>query len=331
MSGPPQDSMLASISTLLNDKATSDFTIICRGRHFYVHKLILGCRSEYFKRLFSKETYVENQTNELQLTPTGTPMSAYDTTAIFRSYDDDDCYLVYGLLKAVYCDDYPLYEHCSAEVDGHQAELEYDPHYHKRLSELADRYAMKCVDAIIARKVFVHGFNIHNVRYRAGIRPGNTENFVKHSTAFREAMCTVFKNAKRSGCQTACDLVANFAVDWLYVLGPGSEAKLMETPGLSEAILEELVNGKARMQCPKCHAVVRLDATQTLNLQHKTLCFSDREKARLTAFRHESQPCTNCGKSWPSLLGLRNWRMMGLDIGEYDLPDDDDRWFCSLT
>ena len=49
---------MANVYRLFNDIPSSDFRIKCGDRDFYVHKLILQSRSDYFRGLFRADSIV---------------------------------------------------------------------------------------------------------------------------------------------------------------------------------------------------------------------------------------------------------------------------------
>ena len=44
-------SLSEAMKSIFNDKASSDFTITCKGQNLYVHTLVLNTRSTYFRGL----------------------------------------------------------------------------------------------------------------------------------------------------------------------------------------------------------------------------------------------------------------------------------------
>ncbi len=45
-----------------------DFSLVCNGRVLPCHKAVLAARSDYFKTLFARHDFKENDTNEMKLT-----------------------------------------------------------------------------------------------------------------------------------------------------------------------------------------------------------------------------------------------------------------------
>lgn len=85
-----------SFVTLLGDKDSFDFTIICRGLGFYVHTFILRAKSDYFRKMTTNPKFQEYHSKELNLTPA-------DTLAEEKPNldDDDNPYLMHAFLHHV--------------------------------------------------------------------------------------------------------------------------------------------------------------------------------------------------------------------------------------
>ncbi|KAL9058524.1 MAG: hypothetical protein Q9162_001679 [Coniocarpon cinnabarinum] len=230
-----------SFAGLLNDQATSDFTIVCRGQKFYVHKLLIAHRSEYFQRMLRNPGFYENDQDLLDL-------SADNEEAVKEMplADDDPC-LVFALLKVIYTFECPSHFEALTETGKYQARKdvagEFDEIvFYTRVSELADRFTVTGVDSVLAKKIFFEGNNLLKDYETANMRGSPA---FRSDVAFLDAISTGFVNSGRNGSPEARQLIAGWLVDHQHTLkADGFMRQILNIPELGAALAGEQLKGQ---------------------------------------------------------------------------------------
>ena len=242
---PPANSLTNATKDLLLNGKGSDFRIVMATRTFHVHSFLLSTRSEYFRGLFNRSEYTENQKGELDL-----------------SKDDDvDEVIMDAFLTALYTDDYDIDHLCNIThgADWAMNTLE----VHLSISKLANRFLAHGVDDIIGAKLFSELTPLNSVfRQQSWHEIKDRGKHLRTDEPFMNAMLTIYKNAGQSGSKQARYLITGLLVDAMHNMkrSPAAMRCLQGDSELCAEILEEYLHGQTRLKCRYCGLIIRTDA-----------------------------------------------------------------------
>ncbi|KAL9054693.1 MAG: hypothetical protein Q9162_003973 [Coniocarpon cinnabarinum] len=325
-------SLSSQIATSFTTGRASDFTILCHGHSFPVHKYVLRLRSGYFERLFSSpQLYVENQNNQLEL-------------------NDEDVHpiVLKALLNAVYGDEYKLdvssLTAMQLAAKAQETQQRNTPHgeaggentaepsqkdaddtanpparpqpdawpqhkylkYHAAVSQLADRFQVPGIDNLIVEHAFTV-LNATNSTWKTHSTLGPIRKRLRSDDEFLDAVSTVFLNAGRNESPEAQKALVELLVDHLPVMNKQARFQewLANTDGLAALVVQEMLRGAKRAKCANCGVIERGDIEDLLRGED----ISKGTKAHvLEIFRDEyTKQCENCNSIYPTALWLRLW------------------------
>ncbi|KAL9091955.1 MAG: hypothetical protein Q9159_001100 [Coniocarpon cinnabarinum] len=239
------------------DEGEPDFIVTQCDQHFRVHKRVLSAKSDYFRAMFSSAQgqFKENEQCQVNIT----------------DHEDDYvlCEVFRALLSFMYTGDF-MFD--SAILDtylhmddwGHFSNDGLELPAYTRLSDIADRFLVKGVDSIIARKIF-STLNFANSDPFRTMTP--EPRILRANDDFIDAVTQIWRRVHQQDDQESQDLIASFLNHHVQgaIFQPGSDSAfdtalrtcLDELPALKNRMLLDLHERPLRYECPNCTATSR--------------------------------------------------------------------------